>query len=95
MAKIKTHQDSYVLGNWSNWEYNKERKNSWGISYTRQGLIILYHRAKDKRGNGVDYARASIIHRGRVYSLATNDKVTKLGWLRIANKWAKNIWKIM
>jgi len=93
MAKIKTEEDTLcfsTLGEWTNWNNNKEYGYSMGVTLTRQGMIDLYWQKKDEETFA--YATARIIHEGEIYDLRTHDKVTKLGWVRIAKKWARKIW---
>lgn len=96
MAKIKTNENSFAcsyLGEFTDWDYNSKYGYSKGICVTRLGIIELYYQFKSEDFDVENYATARVIHNRRIYDLRTNDKITSLGWTRIAKKWAKNIWQ--
>ena len=93
MSKIKTEEDSYALGSeYTDWDFNYINGYYTGVTYTSHGFINLYYQTEKNRGLGEFVATATIIHKGRVYQLKTYSTVTRLGWVRIAKKWAKAIW---
>lgn len=59
-----------------------------GAYLTPDGWIELQW----KPDGGWPRTKARIIHKGYCYTLRTKDKVTQLGWIRIAKRWAKKIW---
>jgi len=91
MSKIKTHERSFSIGRgWSSVCYYKEGYYK-GLIYTPKGIIDIYISPKPDIGRGNFYAKASILHKGRYYHLKTYAELTKLGWIRIAKKWARKI----
>jgi len=92
MAKIKTDENDFAIGSeWTNWLFNSEYGYYDGVTYTSSGLIKLYYQPKNDED--VFYAKARIAYKGRIYDLRVYNEVTRLGWVRMAKKWAKNIMK--
>jgi hypothetical protein len=101
MSKIKTLESAYSAGyDWTQWHTKKlECRNTcvhhYGICRTKAGYIIL---RINYVGGKCTWAHADIIHDRVEYVLQTDDKIckaakklTKLGWTRIAKKWARKI----
>lgn len=90
MSKIKTQTDSFFISNegeWTSWDLNDGY--STGIIFTYKGMIYLYYQPESD--DCPFSASARIIHNRKIYDLSTRQKVTKLGWIRIAKKWAKEV----
>ena len=81
MKKIKTEEGVLVwLGDHIDWCSEIQ-----GFFYTKFGVIELVYASS--------FCRAIIVYRGKLYRLGTEQKVTRLGWARIAKRWADKIWK--
>jgi len=46
----------------------------------------------DKNGGIYEGAEAQIVHNNKLYTLICDDNLTKRGWVKIAKKWAIQIW---
>ena len=90
MAKVKTKEFDFAIGGeWTYWDFNRAGYYN-GIIHTSNGLIKLYYQPKSEEDEFV--ADARIAYQGRIYEIRTEDEVTRLGWIRIVKKWARNIW---
>ena len=88
MSKIEQSTHSFGIGSgWTSWLDNDELNYADGTCFTKDGIIILYWQVDD----GVNNASARIMHKGRVYELDLEGKITKLGLVRMAKKWAREI----
>lgn len=88
--KTKTQESNYAVGTeYAQWDDNRENGYSFGLCFTKQGFIKLYYQPIKR--NWDFCAWAIVIHKGRIRQLITEDEVTRLGWLRIAKKWARKI----
>ena len=95
--KIKTSKSSFWNGEFTNWDYNKEYDYATGECYTKQGVISLYIQGEKHLGTK-SAASARLMHKGRIFDINTDldnrkKRITRLGWIRMAKKWAKEIWK--
>ena len=88
--KIKTWNNSDSVGRgWTTWYEDSQHYYASGVSYMKNCIIEMFHQPEtdDYR----PYATARIVHNGKLLGISTQQNVTKMGWVRIARKWARKI----
>ncbi len=88
MKRIETEEAVYTWRprrNTIDWRGDERHYYNDGYYYTEYGVIKLLYYPPD--------AVATIDYKGKMYRLSTHQKVTRLGWARIAKRWADKIWK--
>jgi len=62
-----------------------------GILFCQFGIIYL-GLYSDTGGEIYEGGEAQIIHKNKLHTLLRDNNLTKRGWIRIAKKWAIDIW---
>lgn len=62
-----------------------------GVLFCNFGLMYL-GLYSDKNGGIYEGAEAQIVHDNKIYTLICDDDLTRGGWVRIAKKWAMQVW---
>lgn len=62
-----------------------------GVLFCNFGTIYL-GLYSDQGGEIYEGAEAQIVHKNKLYTLICDDDLTKRGWVKIAKKWAIQIW---
>ena len=62
-----------------------------GVLFCNFGIIYL-GLYSDQGGDIYEGAEAQIVHKNKLYTLICDDSLTKRGWVKIAKKWAIQIW---
>jgi len=62
-----------------------------GVLFCSFGLMYL-GLYSDRNGGIYEAAEAQIVHNNKLYTLICDDDLTERGWIKIAKKWAMQIW---